>query len=246
MALARPSNLCRASELSGSVKAMADAVVLELVARLRELVRAAGGERVMVGVVGKPGSGKSTLTAQIADVMDAAEMVVLPMDGYHLAQVELERLGRAQRKGALDTFDAGGFVSLLERVAARDEDVVYAPAFHRNIEEPIAGAIAVARDVPLVIVEGNYLLVDTAPWDRVREILDETWMVQLDEDVRVKRLIARHMEFGRDAEAARAHALGSDQTNAEVIGATAHRADLVVDLEGGQAIYLRGAQSHDG
>lgn len=218
---------------------MTDAVVLELVARLRELVRAAGGERVLVGVAGAPGSGKSTLTARIADVMEAAEVVVVPMDGFHLAHDELERLDRAARKGAIDTFDGGGFVALLKRLAARNEDVVYAPAFRRDMEEPVAGAIPVAREVPLVIVEGNYLLAEEAPWDQVRGLLTETWMVQLDEQVRLRRLIARHMQFGRDAEAARAHALGSDQVNAELVEATGMRADLVVDPEGGQPLKMR-------
>lgn len=211
---------------------MADAVVQQLVERLRAMVREAGEQRVLVGVVGKPGAGKSTLTARIADVMEAAEVVVIPMDGFHLAQVELERLGRTERKGAIDTFDAGGLVALIERLAARDEDVVYAPAFYRHIEEPIAGAIPVARDVPLVIVEGNYLLAEQPPWDQVRGLLAETWMVQLDEQVRVRRLIARHMEFGRDATAARAHALGSDQANADLIEATARRADVFVSPDG--------------
>lgn len=221
---------------------MVDSTVQQLVARLRELVRAAGGERVLVGVVGKPGAGKSTLTGRIADAMEAAEVVVVPMDGFHLAQVELERLGRGARKGAIDTFDGGGFVSLLKRLAARDEDVVYAPAFHRNIEEPIAGAIPVAREVPLVIIEGNYLLAGQPPWDQVRDLLAQTWLVQLDEQVRLHRLIARHMEFGRDAAAARAHALGSDQANAELVEATASLADLVVAPEGTHPIQVRGQQ----
>lgn len=219
---------------------MADEVVQELAERLRALVRDADGERVLVGVIGKPGSGKSTLTSRIADVMDPTEMMVVPMDGYHLAQVELERLGRTERKGAIDTYDAGGFVSLVKRLAARDEDVVYAPGFYRTIEEPIAGAIPVAREIPLIIVEGNYLLSDSEPWVQVRELLAESWMVQLDDDVRVKRLIARHMEFGRDAAAARAHALGSDQANAEVIGATAVHADLLINPESIEVVRKQG------
>lgn len=228
------------------MSAMTDALVQQLVERLRELVRAAHGERVMVGVIGKPGAGKSTLTALIADVMDPAEMVVVPMDGYHLAQAELERQGKVERKGAIDTFDAGGFVALVKRLAARDEDVVYAPAFHRAIEEPVAGAIPVVREVPLVIIEGNYLLADQPPWDQVRDLLAQTWVVNLDEDVRLRRLIARHMEFGRDAAAAAAHARGSDQANADVIGATFVRADLMVDLEGAQAHPVGDAHPHHG
>ena len=240
-----PGWTVRWTGVRGSVSSMADAMVQQLVQRLRDMVRAADGERVLVGVVGKPGAGKSTLTAQIADVMEAAEVVVIPMDGFHLAQVELERLGRTERKGAIDTFDAGGFVALVKRLAARDEDVVYAPAFYRHIEEPVAGAIPVAREVPLVIIEGNYLLAQQPPWDQVRELLAQTWLVRLDEQVRHHRLIARHMEFGRDSEAARAHALGSDQTNAQLVEATAHLADLIVDPEGMRPLQERGLQEKE-
>lgn len=217
---------------------MADAVVSQLVERLRGLVSAANGERVIVGVVGSPGSGKSTLTGRIADAMDVHEAVVVPMDGFHLAHSELERLGRVERKGAIDTYDAGGFVALIKRIAARDEDVVYAPTFRRSIEDPVAGAIPVPREVPLVIVEGNYLLSDAQPWVQVHQLFAETWMVRLDERVRHQRLIARHMEFGRDAEAARAHALGSDQVNAGVIEATGVRADLFIELDSAAPITV--------
>jgi len=189
-----------------------------------------GGRRVL-GIVGAPGSGKSTLARAVARAV-GADAVVVPMDGFHLAQRELVRLGRTDRKGAPDTFDAGGFVSLVRRLSAAEEPVVYAPAFERSLEEPIAGAIPVPAEVPLVIVEGNYLLLDVSPWDAIRGLLDESWFVQVDEGVRMDRLVARHVEFGRDEAAARAHALGSDEANAKLIAATAARADIVVDLTG--------------
>ncbi len=197
-----------------------------LVDRARAL--ASTGQRRLLGLTGPPGAGKSTLAQTIADALEEVAVVV-PMDGFHLAEAELERLGRRERKGAVDTFDAGGFLSLVRRLAAADEPVVYAPAFHRELEEPVAGSIPVPQTVPLVVVEGNYLLHDDGPWAHVRGLLAECWYVDLDDDERLQRLIARHQRFGRDAASAREHALGSDQRNAELIAATRDRADLVVD-----------------
>ena len=198
----------------------------ELIERAAAL--AAPGRRRLLGICGSPAAGKSTLAETIVAALgDAA--VCVPMDGFHLAQVELDRLGRADRKGAPDTFDGAGYVALLRRLRTpvRDE-VVYAPAFRREIEEPVAGAVPVAPHVPLVITEGNYLLVDTAPWDQVAGLLDEVWFLRVPARLRRDRLIARHREFGRSAEQARERALGSDERNAELIESTAHRAHLIV------------------
>ncbi len=184
--------------------------------------------RRLLGIAGAPGSGKSTRAATLAHALGNSRAIVVPMDGFHLAQAELERLGRAGRKGAPDTFDAWGFVALLARLREATEPVTYAPQFRREIEEPIAGAIPVPCEVPLVIVEGNYLLVDNGPWAKVRGLLDECWYVEVDEAVRMDRLVARHGAFGRNAEQARAFAYGSDQANADVIAATRGRADVVV------------------
>jgi pantothenate kinase len=146
------------------------------------------------------------------------------MDGFHLAAAQLRRLGRLDRKGAPDTFDAAGYLALLHRLRDRAEDVVYAPEFRREIEEPIAGAIAVPREVPLAITEGNYLLY----WNDVRELLDEVWFVDLDEPTRLARLIERHMAYGRTRAEAEQRTYGSDQRNAEHIMATRMNADLIV------------------
>ncbi|WP_084039558.1 nucleoside/nucleotide kinase family protein [Demequina sp. NBRC 110053] len=189
--------------------------------------------RTILGVTGAPGAGKSTLAARVAAAVNAGQRrgaVVVPMDGFHLAQAELDRLGRAQRKGAIDTFDGFGFVALLRRLRAAEEPVTYAPKFDRTLEEPVAGAIAVPRDAPLVIVEGNYLLMDARPWDQVGALLDAAWYVDLPDSVRRDRLIARHVAHGRSPESARAFALGSDQANADLIAATRERAEAVVAL----------------
>ena len=196
-----------------------------LLARARVL--AGGQSRRLLGITGAPGAGKSTLAERLVAAL-APHAVLAPMDGFHLAESELARLGNHDRKGAIDTFDAGGFVALLRRLRAADEPVVYAPAFRRDLEEAVAGAIAVPAGVPLVVTEGNYLLAAGDEWSRVRSLLDEVWYLELAEEVRVERLVRRHMAFGRTGPQAQARALGSDQSNAELIAATRSRADLIV------------------
>ncbi len=185
--------------------------------------------RTLLGIAGPPGAGKSTLAAMVAAALgDRARMV--GMDAFHLAQAELERLGRAGRKGAIDTFDGAGYVALLRRLRAADEDVVYAPEFRREIEEPVNAAVAVPRDVPLVITEGNYLLVDREPWAQVRALLDEAWYVVQDEATRVRLLIERHIAFGKAPDHARDWVHRSDQRNAELVERTRERADQLVRI----------------
>ncbi len=198
----------------------------ELVQRAREL--SAGRGRTLLGLTGAPGAGKSSLAAALVKAL-RPDAVLVPMDGFHLADPELLRLGRRDRKGAPDTFDAAGYVALLRRLRAREDEVVYAPVFDRLHEQSLAGALAVPRDVPLVVTEGNYLLTDGA-FAPVRELLDETWFVDLDPGRRQSRLVARHVRHGRDAGAARAWALGTDERNAALVDATRSQADLVVRL----------------
>jgi pantothenate kinase len=188
---------------------------------------AAGGRRIL-GIAGMPGAGKSTLARRVVDELGPATAVYVPMDGFHLANHELLRLGRRDRKGAVDTFDAAGFVHMLERLHGVQDDVVYAPSFLREIEEPIAGWIPVAPDIPLVVSEGNYLLVADGAWSRVRPLLDEAWYVEIDEELRIERLVKRHADFGKSAQDARRWALGSDQVNAALVAATRCRADVIV------------------
>jgi pantothenate kinase len=150
------------------------------------------------------------------------------MDGFHLADVELDRLGRRDRKGAPDTFDAAGYAALLRRLREEVDGTVYAPGFERVLEQPIAGAIPVPPTARLVVTEGNYLLLDTGAWAGVRPHLDEVWFCRIDEEERLRRLVARHEEFGKDHDEAVAWVLGTDQRNADLIETTRDRADLIV------------------
>ncbi len=207
----------------------------QLVDRARLLV--GDGNRALLGITGAPGAGKTTLTEQLIHTLAPAPPPALiphrwvahvPMDGFHLADNELARLHRCDRKGAPDTFDPAGYASLLRRLREDSDEVVYAPGFQRCLEQPIAGAIPVPPCARLIITEGNYLLVHDHGWSRVRPQLDEVWYVDLDADERVRRLIARHVRFGKEPATAAAWATGIDERNAILVNSTRSHADLIV------------------
>ncbi|MGW2485911.1 nucleoside/nucleotide kinase family protein [Streptomyces sp. NPDC001606] len=201
----------------------------DLLDRARSL--AGGGGRALLGIAGSPGAGKTTLAEHLVHALNAdgrCPAAHVPMDGFHLADAELDRLGRRDRKGAPDTFDAAGYAALLRRLREETGEVVYAPGFERVLEQPLAGAIPVPAAARLVVTEGNYLLLAEGSWARVRPCLDEVWFCEMPEEERIRRLIARHEEFGKDRAAAVAWVLGTDQRNAELIATTRERADLVV------------------
>jgi pantothenate kinase len=206
---------------------MADVPFGQLLERARALAGRPG--RALLGITGPPAAGKSTLAERLRAELGAAAAYV-PLDGFHLAHQLLVENGLAERKGAPDTFDAAGYVALLRRLRDPAEGVVYAPRFDRDIEDSIANAIPVPPDVPLVITEGNYLLLRSGPWAQVAGLLDEVWYIELAEDTRLRRLIGRHMEFGRDSAEARDRATGSDQRNAVLIEAGRDYASLVVSV----------------
>ncbi|GGL87512.1 nucleoside/nucleotide kinase family protein [Deinococcus aerolatus] len=203
------------------------ATLAELLARARATT--VHGERRILGIVGAPGAGKSTLCAALAEELGAGAALV-GMDGFHLANAELDRLGRRDRKGAPDTFDAGGYAALLERLRAEKDQTVYAPTFDRHLEASIGSAIAVPAGTPLILTEGNYLLLNDGAWGRVRPVLDAVWFLDLPDSVRLSRLHARHVAFGKAPDEAASWVETVDGPNAALIHATRARADLIVQL----------------
>jgi pantothenate kinase len=201
----------------------------DLVDRARALV--SDGRRAVLGIAGAPGASKTTLAEELVKAIGTPWAGHVPMDGFHLADVELDRLGLRDRKGAPDTFDALGYAGLLRRLREDEDDVIYAPGFERTLEQPIAGAIPVFGDTRLIVSEGNYLLIDEGRWAKVRPLMNEVWYVDLDAEERLRRLVERHIRFGKDESAAVVWATGTDERNAMVIMATRDRADLIVPAE---------------
>jgi pantothenate kinase len=212
--------------------------VTELAARARGLL--AHRDRAILGITGAPGAGKTTLVELLLaalkkappEGMDGEAWVAhVPMDGFHLADVQLDRLGLRHRKGAPETFDAAGYHATLRRILDDDPaEVVYVPGFERVLEQPLAAAIAVLPEARLILTEGNYLLLDDGAWPQVRSAMTEVWYVDLPDDVRRRRLIDRHVTFGKTPESAREWVDRVDEGNAAVVCAARSAADLVVEL----------------
>jgi pantothenate kinase len=188
--------------------------------------------RAILGIAGSPGAGKSMLADELLDRIGEVKgddwVAHVPMDGFHLADAQLNRIGALARKGAPDTFDAAGYAHLLERVRREVDEPVYVPGFDRTLEQPLAAALVVPPSARLVVTEGNYLLIEGPQWERARRAMDEVWFVASEESMRVERLVARHIKFGKSFSDARAWVASIDERNAELVAATAARADRVI------------------
>ncbi|HYZ66989.1 MAG TPA: nucleoside/nucleotide kinase family protein [Mycobacterium sp.] len=193
---------------------------------------ASDSSRAILGVAGSPGAGKSTLVGALLERIRAVKGVDwvahVPMDGFHLADAQLDRIGARGRKGAPDTFDVAGYAHLLKRVRRETAEPVYVPGFDRTLEQPLAAALVVLPSARLVITEGNYLLLDDPRWQRARRAMDAVWFVESEDAVRVERLVARHIQFGKTPHQARTWVTSTDQRNAELVASTVESADRVI------------------
>ena len=186
--------------------------------------------RVLVGITGPPGVGKSTFAVALAGQMAAA---YVPMDGFHLSNAQLHRLGRRARKGAVDTFDADGYAATLDRITKAYGHVdVYVPGFDRALEEPVAAAQVVPADVRVVVTEGNYLGLEAPGWHAVRPLLHRLYYLDRPESLRRERLVARHIAGGRSRADAQAWVASVDEPNAAVIATTRAVCDRIFDIAG--------------
>lgn len=210
--------------------------LLDRARALRDRDRGSGGApRTLLGIAGPPGAGKTTLARALVAALEAeapGTVAHVPMDGFHLADAQLRRQGSLERKGAPETFDAAGYRALLRRLRESSGEVVLAPAFDRELEQPVAGSIPVGPEVRLVISEGNYLLLESAGWQGTRALLDEVWWVDLPDPERTRRLRARHERYGKPPETAAVFVREVDGANAELVAPGRERADLVVPGEG--------------
>ncbi len=196
---------------------------VELADLIRE--RAPTQGRFLTALAGPPGAGKSTLAAELVAALGAGAKAV-PMDGFHYDDAVLHARGARDRKGAPDTFDAQGFFHLLRRL--RSEDEVAIPLFDRDLEISRAGADIVTATDRLLVIEGNYLLLNEAPWPQAAPLFDLTVWIDVPEDELDRRLLARWAHYGKTPEQARAWIDGNDMPNIRRVTRNSGPADIVI------------------
>jgi pantothenate kinase len=196
-----------------------------------EQILESGQKRTIIGIVGKPGAGKSTVGEEISKRFSYPEVSTLSMDGYHLSNEELAALGRLDRKGAPDTFNSKGFTELIRSLRDQGQQQIRFPIFHREIEASIPNEGIIEPTAKVVIVEGNYLLASDHGWGEVRKLLDKTFFINIDDNLRLQRLIARHIRYGKSPEDAKAWSLGSDEANASFIELTRQYASDFLEID---------------
>jgi pantothenate kinase len=201
----------------------------EALSRIKDLALKHSG-RFIIGIVGKPGAGKSTLTSHLIEHLPKDSVSLVPMDGYHLSNLQLKNLGLSDRKGAFNTFDSNGYVSLLKRINTETGHDIYFPVFHREIEESYAADGVVLANTKIVLTEGNYLLFDKAGWEKVAAELTEIWYININDGVRIDRLVKRHEFYGKDKDSALNWATGTDEINAKIVESTAAKADVIINI----------------
>ena len=190
---------------------------------LSELSSGAGSQRgrpTVVGLAGPPGSGKSTLATYIVDTINRyrdGTAVVFPMDGYHLSNSQLEKRGIAAIKGAPETFDVHGFIWALSRMRSPIRDTLFVPDFSRVLNEPIAASIAITAETEIILVEGNYLLLEFGNWKKVRQYLDRAWFLDIGWEICRDRLISRQIAGGKSLAEAVEWVDRSDKANFDVV-----------------------------
>ncbi|WP_319533016.1 nucleoside triphosphate hydrolase [uncultured Cohaesibacter sp.] len=202
--------------------------IAELVGAIRQRFN---GQRLIVCLAGAPGSGKSTMAEKLVDALNADQpglAMLLPMDGYHFDDIVLEQLGRKARKGASDTFDVGGLDSILKRLRDGSEEVVAVPVFDRSIEIARAGARLIPRSTKLIVVEGNYLLLDAEPWRRLRQHFDFSVFIDVPEATLRERLMCRWRDLNYSEQAALEKVDGNDLPNARIVTSQSSEPDLRV------------------
>lgn len=189
--------------------------------------------RFILGITGIPGAGKSTLAASLAEKLNnqlnQEIAIVVPMDGFHLKNAVLQERGLLAKKGAPETFDAAGFAALLKTIAA-DKEKIFCPAYDRKLHDPVSNAILVESRHRIIIIEGNYLLLDAAPWQELKNYLTQTWFIDISLEIAKERLIKRHTVSGRSLEEALKKVTAVDLPNARLIQKTKSSANKIVKL----------------
>jgi pantothenate kinase len=198
-----------------------------------QLVQRLAAPRHILGIAGPPGSGKSTLAESVVQCINGLTgrtvAAVLAADGFHLTNAELDRRGLRPRKGAPQTFDVAGLIELLSRLR-RTSRTVLAPIYSRDLHEPVPHAVRIDPHVRLVILEGNYLLVDDGPWAAVRGQIDEAWYLDVPCEVCMRRVFDRHVRGGCSAEQAARKIEENDRLNYEAVAVGRARADRILAL----------------